>query len=227
MKIPYSPSDPRSIRLLFTRIARNYDLTNTVISLGLDAVWRKKFAKLFQDRTRVADVCCGSGAMFALLKERIFCGLDFTHAMLQVAAAKYSHARLVEGDAQKIPLLSSSFDAATIVYSVRNIPDVPAALKELFRILSPGGVLGILDFGIPENRVLEKLYLLYFKKIMPYIGSWVARDRSSYHYFVNTVVNFPKREAFLDLMRAAGFENCRFHEYTAGAALVYTGFKQA
>jgi len=225
VEIPYTPENAKSIRLLFTRIAGNYDLTNHVISLGLDTLWRRKFARYFRNRIRIADICCGSGAMFSLLGNRMLAGLDFTRAMLNVAATNHPASRLVEGDAQKIPFLAASFDAAVIVYSIRNIPDVPAAMRELHRILRPGGLLGILDFGIPEGKALKGLYLLYFTKIMPYVGSWVAKDESSYHYFVNSVVNFPKRQSFLDWMREAGFVNCKYDQYTGGAALCYLGEK--
>jgi demethylmenaquinone methyltransferase/2-methoxy-6-polyprenyl-1,4-benzoquinol methylase len=225
VEIPYTPQDPRSIKLLFTRIARNYDLTNRVISMGLDAAWRKKFVKLFADKKRIADICCGTGALLPLLQKRIAAGLDFTHGMLQVAAERYPGARLVEGDAQKIPFASNTFDSAVIVYSIRNIPDVSACLKELYRVLEPGGLLGILDFGVPKGRLMNALYRLYFQKIMPFLGSWVAKDKASYHYFVNSVMKFPKREAFLELMTQAGFKNCRYNEYTLGAALCYLGEK--
>jgi demethylmenaquinone methyltransferase / 2-methoxy-6-polyprenyl-1,4-benzoquinol methylase len=225
MEIPYSPKDPASIQLLFTRIARNYDTTNHVISLGFDVLWRNRFARLFQNRNRIADVCCGSGAMMPVLGKRILAGLDFTHAMLQVCAEKNPRSRLVEGDAQNIPFVSNTFDSAIIVYSIRNIPDVRKALSELHRILQPGGLLGILDFGVPKGKFLESLYLFYFRKIMPFIGSWVAKDKGSYHYFVNSVMNFPKREEFVRLMQEAGFQNCRFTEYTFGAALCYLGQK--
>jgi demethylmenaquinone methyltransferase/2-methoxy-6-polyprenyl-1,4-benzoquinol methylase len=163
--------------------------------------------------------------MFPLLGNRILAGLDFTRAMLDVAAADHPAGRFVEGDAQKIPFGSNCFDAAIIVYSIRNVPDVPAALKELFRILQPGGLLGILDFGVPETRFGRSLYLLYFQKIMPFLGSWIAGDKSSYHYFVRTVLRFPKRDAFLEWIRAAGFEKCRYSAYTMGAALCYLAEK--
>jgi len=223
--VEYTPENPKSIRLLFTRIARNYDLTNHVISLGLDIVWRKKFARLFNDRTKIADVCCGSGAMFPLFGNRTLAGVDFTRAMLQVCARRIPGARLVEGDAQKIPFASNTFDAAVIVYSVRNIPDLKAAMSELFRVLEPQGMLGILDFGTPENRILQSLYLFYFKTIMPLIGDLVARDKGSYHYFVNSVLRFPKRKAFLELLESAGFQNCSYKQYFGGAALCYTALK--
>lgn len=225
MEVPYSQKDPGSIRLLFTRIARNYDLTNHVISLGLDVVWRKKFARQFKDRSRIADICCGSGAMFSELGDRIFAGLDFTRAMLQVAAEMKATTRLVEGDAQKIPFTSGSFDAAIMVYSIRNIPDTAQVLLEFFRILQPGGRLGILDFGVPENKLGQSLYLFYFRRIMPKIGDVIARDKGSYHYFVNSVMNFPKRELFLEMMRRAGFADCRLVQYFFGAALAYFGEK--
>ena len=222
--IPYKPEEPGTIRLLFTRIAKNYDLTNHVISLGFDVLWRKKFVRLLEGRQKIADICCGSGAMFPLLGKRIRAGLDFTRAMLQIAA-RYPDSRLVEGDAQKIPFHDGSFDAAIIVYSIRNIPDVGNALKELHRILEPNGMVGILDFGIPEGKVMKKLYLLYFQKLMPFLGSFVARDRSSYHYFVNSVLRFPKRKEFLALLENAGFKNCRYLQYMGGAALVYLAEK--
>ena len=224
VEIPYKPEEPRTIRLLFTRIAKNYDLTNHIISLGFDVLWRRKFTRLLHGRQKIADICCGSGAMFPLLGNRILAGVDFTRAMLQIAA-RNPGARLVEGDAQKIPFRSEIFDAAIIVYSVRNIPDLASALGELNRILEPGGLVGILDFGVPEGKWMKRLYLLYFQKMMPFLGSFVARDRSSYHYFVNSVLRFPKRREFLRLMEQAGFKNCRYLEYTAGAALVYLGEK--
>lgn len=226
VEIPYSPRKPDTIRLLFTRIAGSYDRTNHVISLGLDVLWRKKFARHFEGRKRIADVCCGTGALQPILKSRILAGLDFTHAMLRVAAARYPESRLVEGDAQQIPFRDNSFDAAVIVYSVRNIPDIPRALHELHRVLQPGGLLGILDFGTPKGKFLEFLYRIYFQRIMPFVGSFVAGDRASYHYFVNSVLNFPKREAFLQMMTDAGFTNCRYDQYTLGAALLYFGEKQ-
>ena len=222
--IPYKPEEPRTIRLLFTRIAKNYDLTNHIISLGFDVWWRRKFVKLLKGRQNIADVCCGSGAMFPLLGQRILAGIDFTRAMLQIAA-KNPGARLVEGDAQKIPLGTEVFDAAIIVYSIRNIPDLPAALREMYRILQPQGMVGILDFGVPEGKLMKKLYLLYFQKLMPFLGSFVARDRGSYHYFVNSVLRFPKRTEFVALLEQAGFKNCRYLQYTGGAALVYLGEK--
>lgn len=225
VEIPYSPKKPDTIRLLFTRIAGSYDLTNHVISLGLDFLWRKKFARKFQDRTRIADICCGTGALLPILGPRVLAGLDFTRAMLRVAAGRFPAARLVEGDAQNIPFAGGSFDAAAIIYSIRNIPDVPQAMRELYRVLQPGGMLGILDFGTPKGKFLEFLYRVYFQRIMPFLGSFVAGDRASYHYFVNSVLNFPKREAFLQMMRDAGFVNCRYQEYTLGAALVYFGEK--
>jgi demethylmenaquinone methyltransferase / 2-methoxy-6-polyprenyl-1,4-benzoquinol methylase len=224
MNIPYRPEEPKSIRLLFTRIAENYDLTNHVISLGFDVLWRKKFIKLLNGRNRIADVCCGTGAMFPLLGNRIRAGLDFTRAMLNVAA-RTPGARLVEGDAQKIPFQSNTFDAAIIVYSIRNIPDVPAALKELHRILEKNGLLAILDFGVPEGKLSRAFYLLYFQKLMPFVGSFVARDKSSYHYFVNSVLRFPKRNEFLELMKEAGFTKTRYLQYMGGAALVYLAEK--
>jgi len=225
LEIPYSPRDSTSIQLLFTRIAKKYDRTNRIISFGLDSVWRRRFIRSLADRRRIADVCCGSGALIPLLGNRILAGLDFTRAMLSIAALKKPAPRLVEGDAQKIPFTSGTFDAAVIVYSIRNIPDVPLALKELYRVLSPGGLLGILDFGVPRNKILESLYLIYFKRVMPFLGSRVAGDPSSYHYFVNSVINFPKRETFLQWMREAGFQNCRYEEYTLGAAICYLAEK--
>ena len=227
MEIPYKQSDPKSIQLLFTRIAKSYDRTNHVISLGFDVLWRKRFARLFADSKRIADICCGSGAMLPLLGNRILAGLDFTHAMLRVAASRNGSARLAEGDAQRMPFESNTFDAAIMVYSIRNIPDTAKLLSEMFRILQPGGRLGILDFGVPESRIGRALYLFYFRRIMPVIGDLVAGDKGSYHYFVNSVMNFPKRSAFLELVRQAGFSGGRMTQYVFGAALVYLAEKPA
>ena len=180
---------------------------------------------MFRDRNRVVDVCCGTGALFPILGDRLSAGLDFTHAMLRRARERHPSARVAEGDAQKMPFHSSFFDAALIVYSIRNIPDVPAALSELHRVLVPSGLLGILDFGIPTGEFGKKLYLLYFQKLLPLLGSWVAKDPASYRYFVDSVLRFPKRNAFLEIMRSAGFAECRCVEFTFGAALCYLAKK--
>jgi len=231
-------SASRAVREMFTSIAPRYDLLNHVLSLNVDRMWWRRTARTFRhilvrDDVRVLDLCCGTGDMaFALRRQassaraRII-GTDFSHAMLQRAAAKSagnSAPAWVEADALNLPLPDDHFDVVTSAFGFRNLADYDAGLRELFRVLRPQGECGILDFGEPKG-LLGSLYRIYFKQVLPRIGTLISGVRGPYSYLPASVERFPAPEEMMRRMRAAGFTEVSWTPYTFGIAGLYRGKK--
>jgi demethylmenaquinone methyltransferase / 2-methoxy-6-polyprenyl-1,4-benzoquinol methylase len=231
----------RAVREMFTSIAPRYDLLNHVLSCNVDRIWWRRTARTFgrllsRPEARILDLCCGTGDMtFALRLEagksggRIV-GADFSHAMLQRAAAKSLDSRSpsapewIEADALKLPFPNNHFDLVTSAFGFRNLADYDAGLREIFRILRPGGECGILDFGEPEG-MLGTLYRIYFKRVLPRIGTMISGVRGPYAYLPASVERFPAPEEMISRMKAAGFAESTWSPYTFGIAGLYRGKK--
>jgi demethylmenaquinone methyltransferase/2-methoxy-6-polyprenyl-1,4-benzoquinol methylase len=187
---PEGASDPdsaaKAVRQMFTSIAPRYDLLNHVLSFNIDRLWWWRAARSFdsilkQRNARVLDLCCGTGDMTFALNRRAsssgaqILGADFSHAMLQRATVKGDGTRVkwIEADALSLPFPDSSFDLITAAFGFRNLADYDVGLREIVRLLRPGGQCGILDFGEPRG-LLGKVYRLYFKKILPKIGTVIS-----------------------------------------------------
>lgn len=224
---------------MFTSIAPRYDLLNHVLSFNVDRMWWTRTARSFalvlsRADARVLDLCCGTGDMtFALRRAagksspRIV-GADFSHAMLQRATAK-SAARpgmpgWIEGDALNLPFPTAHFDLVTSAFGFRNLADYDAGLREIFRILKPGGECGILDFGEPKGA-MGALYRIYFKQVLPRVGTLISGVRGPYAYLPASVERFPAPEEMLERMKAAGFAEATWTPYTFGIAGLYRGRK--
>jgi demethylmenaquinone methyltransferase/2-methoxy-6-polyprenyl-1,4-benzoquinol methylase len=230
-------SAARVVREMFTSIAPRYDLLNHVLSFNVDRLWWWKTARRFasilaQEDARVLDLCCGTGDMtFALRREagkssaRIL-GADFSHAMLQRANAKSTGKplRWVEADALCLPFPDRQFDLITTAFGFRNLADYDAGLREMVRLLRPGGECGILDFGEPRG-VMGKLYRVYFKRVLPAIGALLSGVRGPYAYLPASVGRFPSPDEMLGRMRRAGFREASWTPYTFGIAGLYRGRK--
>ncbi len=237
---PTGASDRHSaacaVREMFTSIAPRYDLLNHVLSLNVDRLWWRRTAKAFrniltQPDARVLDLCCGTGDMtFALRRgagkstPRIL-GVDFSHAMLQRATAK-STAPLtpgwIEADALNLPFPPNHFDLVTLAFGFRNLADYDAGLREILRVLRPGGECGILDFGEPQGP-MGTLYRVYFKQVLPRIGAAISGVRGPYAYLPASVERFPPPEEMLARMKNAGFTEATWTPYTLGIAGLYRG----
>jgi demethylmenaquinone methyltransferase/2-methoxy-6-polyprenyl-1,4-benzoquinol methylase len=235
---PEGASDPasagRAVREMFTSIAPRYDLLNHVLSFNVDRWWWRKTARSFasilnsQD-ARVLDLCCGTGDMaFALRREagqssRIL-GVDFSHAMLQRARAKSvgKSLRWIEADALCLPFPDRQFDLITAAFGLRNLADYDAGLREMVRLLRPDGECGILDFGEPRG-LMGKLYRIYFKNVLPVVGTVVSGVKGPYAYLPASVERFPSPEEMLMRMRRAGFREAFWSPYTFGIAGLYRG----
>lgn len=227
----------RAVREMFTSIAPRYDLVNHVLSLNTDRFWwwraARTFDSILQRRdARVLDLCCGTGDMTFALRRRArsagpqIVGADFSHAMLRRAAVKgrATSLRWIEADALRLPFPDANFDLITAAFGFRNLADYDAGLREMVRILRPGGECGILDFGEPRG-LLGKFYRIYFKRVLPAIGTVISGVQGPYKYLPASVERFPPPNEMQERMRAAGFREASWTPYTFGVAGLYRGVK--
>jgi demethylmenaquinone methyltransferase/2-methoxy-6-polyprenyl-1,4-benzoquinol methylase len=233
-------SAARAVREMFTSIAPRYDLLNHVLSFNTDRLWWWRTARTFEATlkrpdARVLDLCCGTGDMTFALSRRAasgsahILGADFSHAMLQRAAEKGRGTTLrplqwIEADALRLPFLDRHFDLVTSAFGFRNLADYDAGLREIARVLAPGGECGILDFGEPGG-LIGRCYRVYFKKVLPAVGTVISGVRGPYAYLPASVERFPSPEEMLGRMRQAGFREASWTPYTFGVAGLYRGVK--
>ena len=223
---------------MFDRIAPRYDLLNRLLSFRQDVRWRKKLADFLPEGRQVhlVDLATGTGDVVITLCRRCpavirATGFDLAVEMLAIGREKIKRAglqdraRLLEGDALKVPLPDESADVVTIAFGIRNVEEPLKGLQEMYRLLRPGGIALVLEFSLPANRLLKTLYLFYFRHMLPWIGGLLSGDGYAYRYLNQTVETFPYGEAFACLMEAAGFQNVRWKPLTLGVATIYRGTK--
>ena len=238
---PEGAHDPQSaahaVREMFSSIAPRYDLLNHVLSFNVDRLWWRRTARTFthilrRPRANILDLCCGTGDMtFALHRQarpfqpRIL-GADFSHAMLQLASRKSAgtHLHWLEADALQLPLATEQFDLITTAFGFRNLTDYDAGLREIVRLLRPGGECGILEFGEPRG-ILGRFYRIYFKRVLPVIGTVISGVKGPYAYLPASVERFPHPDEMLTRMLQAGFCEATWTPYTFGIAGLYHGKK--
>ncbi|HXW51231.1 MAG TPA: bifunctional demethylmenaquinone methyltransferase/2-methoxy-6-polyprenyl-1,4-benzoquinol methylase UbiE [Candidatus Acidoferrales bacterium] len=220
-----------SVREMFQRIARRYDLANTFMSCGLDVLWRKQaVASLaLAPDARVLDLCCGTGGLTRELARHVpdgaVTGIDFSDNMLAVARSHRTPANVtyVQGDVLSLPFEDGSFDAAAMGFSLRNVADIGACLREISRILRPGGAFVNLEIGKPPNPVVRRAFYAYFYGALPLVGWVVGGDRAAYHYLPQSLVNFPDARALADLFKKNGFPLVRCVPLLGGMAYLHAG----
>jgi len=236
-------SAAKAVREMFTSIAPRYDLLNHVLSCNIDRLWWWRTARSFdailrRPEARVLDLCCGTGDMTFALRRRAgsatpqILGADFSHAMLQRAAAKAEKGRRstsrelqwIEADALRLPFPDEHFNLVTSAFGFRNLADYDAGLREIARVLAPGGECGILDFGEPGG-LLGQCYRVYFKKVLPAIGTLLSGVRGPYAYLPASVERFPSPDEMLNRMHQSGFREVSWTPYTFGVAGLYRGLK--
>ena len=225
---------------MFTSIAPRYDLLNHVLSFNVDRMWWRRTARTFRHilmrpDARVLDLCCGTGDMTFALRRQAgtsspqIMGADFSHAMLQRATSKSSVQNgsapaWIEADALNLPFPSEHFDLVTSAFGFRNLADYDAGLREIARVLRPGGECGILDFGEPKGA-MGALYRIYFKQVLPRVGTMISGVKGPYAYLPASVERFPAPEEMLTRMKIAGFVEATWTPYTFGIAGLYRGKK--
>ncbi|MCL2660721.1 MAG: ubiquinone/menaquinone biosynthesis methyltransferase [Acidobacteriaceae bacterium] len=228
------------VQQMFDSIAPSYDLLNHLLSMGLDRWWWARAARSFRNvLTRpdalVLDLCCGTGDMtMALARHRPrgvgeapVLAVDFSREMLARGKKKFAGRNIIamEADAMNLPLPSASLDLITCAYGFRNLANYTDGLAELYRVLAPGGQIGILECNQPEG-LRGTLYDLYFKRILPKVGGVISGDSRAYHYLPASVERFPRPPRMLNLIREAGFAEASWTGYFYGTAGLYQAVKK-
>ena len=227
--------EPARIAGMFDAIAARYDLLNRVLSGGLDQRWRARAVRSLrlQPTDTVVDLCTGTAdvALAAAPRCAHVVGVDFSHQMLRLGLEKVRARRrtdritLARGDAMRLPLGPASADAAVISFGIRNVQEPEVAVRELARVLRPGGRLAILEFGLPTSRTFRALYLWYANKLLPGVGRLISRHASAYEYLPESVSRFPPPEAFGRLLQEQGFPHVEIVPLTLGIVYLYVARK--
>ena len=227
-------ADKQYVRSLFNAIAYRYDLLNHLLSGGVDLYWRRKAVEhLRPDAPRaILDVATGTGdfalATLRLDPERVV-GVDIAEQMLAIGREKLRRRGIQDritfeqGDAEHLTFGDGTFDAAIAAFGVRNFENLNQGLREMHRVLKPGGRVVILEFSRPRTTPFRQIYLGYFRTMLPLIGRLVSGHTGAYTYLPDTVMRFPEGPAFLEQLRACGFDDLREERLTFGIATMYSG----
>lgn len=229
---PYTAegSKREQVERMFDAISPRYDLLNRICSLGIDQGWRRKVIRALQDRRaeHVLDVATGTAdlAIMAARRGMKVTGIDISAGMLRHGQVKVDHGgfgdriTLRQADSEALPFPDASFDAAMVAFGARNFEHLQQGLAEMRRVVRPGGTVAVLEFSKPHG-ILGPLFRFYFHRVMPLIGRLVSRDASAYTYLPKSVDAFPEGDAFIAVMRAAGFTHASARRLTGGVASLY------
>jgi demethylmenaquinone methyltransferase / 2-methoxy-6-polyprenyl-1,4-benzoquinol methylase len=227
----------QAVKAMFSGIAARYDLLNHVLSLNVDKTWRRRVKRELQavlndPDALVLDVACGTGDLSIELQRGSpakVIGTDFCRPMLAVAADKNAGEGLtipyVEADAMRLAFANDTFDALTIAFGLRNLPNFENGLRELLRVLKPGGRLVVLECSHPRLPVFRQAYEFYFSTLLPRIGGIVSGSKSAYQYLPQSVSKFPDQRSLAALMEKAGFTDIGWQDLTGGIAALHSGAK--
>lgn len=236
---PYKDLDKgkkAQVAMMFNNIARKYDFLNHFLSMGIDKLWRKKAVKLLKpiQPKQLLDIATGTGdfalACLKLNPDKVT-GIDISTEMLAVGREKIAKRNLqdkielFEGDSEDIHFDDNSFDAITVAFGVRNFENLEKGLKEMNRVVRPGGKVVVLEFSKPEKFPVKQFYNFYFFKILPFWGRMVSKDSSAYTYLPESVGAFPDGERFLKIYRSCGFVDTEQIKVSFGIASIYVGTK--
>lgn len=234
---------------LFSKIAHRYDRANHVLSFNRDRVWRRELVRQADPRPgeRVLDLCTGTGDValeFArACPDMQIIGLDLSEQMLRVARKKMhlhpcfpspSEGRgdggegsiaFIQGNALELPFAANSFEIVTIAFGLRNLPDRLRGLREIYRVLVPGGRALILEFSLPQGRLVRFSYLAYLRWLLPWLGGRLTGNRTPYEYLRDSILSFPSRAQLLEELYEIGLRPVGYRDFTGGIATLYWGGK--
>ncbi|CAM3883472.1 demethylmenaquinone methyltransferase [Mesobacillus zeae] len=231
-------SKAERVHKVFEKIHENYDQMNSVISFKQHVKWRKDTMKTMnvQKGETALDVCCGTADWTIALAEAVgtdgkVVGLDFSKNMLKIgeqkiAASGLNQATLIHGNAMELPFEDSTFDYVTIGFGLRNVPDYLQVLKEMNRVLKPGGMAVCLETSQPEMPGFKQAYRFYFRFVMPVFGKLFAKSYEEYSWLQESARDFPGMKELAAMFREAGFEDVNYKPYSGGVAAVHIGRKQ-
>lgn len=229
-----APGKGRLVREMFAEIAPSYDRLNHLLSGNVDKRWRRFTAGKLRDVLSrpdavALDLCCGTGDLTLELEPQArVIGCDFCHPMLVLARdkARKQHTgrlSLAEADALHLPFGDASFDAVTVAFGLRNLENIEGGLKEIFRVLKPGGRAAVLEFSRPVVPVFRQLFTFYFTRILPRIGDLLSGSGGAYTYLPASVRNFPEQKKLAAMMQGVGYANVRYHNLCGGIAALHLG----
>ena len=219
---------------LFGAIAARYDLVNDIQSLGLHRVWKRRVVSLanFSEGETGLDLCCGTGDIAIGLAKRggALVGMDLNRPMLQQAAARLAkrgeqRVNLAQANAMQLPLGNHSLDLVTIGYGLRNLANMDDGLREITRVLKPGGRLLILDFGKPKNRIIRSVYFLYLAVMLPVFGWLCCGNASAYAYVLDSLKKYSAQKGVTSVLRSTGYKSVQVIEIMAGAMSIHIAIK--
>jgi demethylmenaquinone methyltransferase/2-methoxy-6-polyprenyl-1,4-benzoquinol methylase len=233
-----SSPNPEKIRSMFAQVASKYDRANSVLSMGIHHLWRKNLVKLSGAQTgmKVLDCATGTGDLAIAFKKAVgssgdVIGTDFCAEMMLPAPAKAEalglQIKFEQADVLQLQYPDNTFDIASISFGIRNVADPVQALKEMSRVVKPGGRVMVLEFGQVLLPGFAQVYHFYSEKVLPILGGWVTGQKEAYEYLQKSSAAFPCREDFLDLMKQAGtFAGNDYRTLTGGIAYIYRGIKK-
>lgn len=223
------------MRRMFSEIAPRYDFLNHALSLNIDKRWRRFVIKKVEQQLRrpgavALDLCCGTADLSLELGAIApTVGVDFCRPMLEIGRGKVQTARLpidlVEGDALQVPIRDGSVDVVTVAFGLRNLDSVERGLKEMHRLLRPGGRAAVLEFSRPQIPIFCQLFQFYFTRILPRIGNVISGSAFAYQYLPDSVKRFPDQKALASMMQSFGFSDVRYYNLFGGVAALHLGDK--
>ncbi|AUJ26405.1 demethylmenaquinone methyltransferase [Virgibacillus dokdonensis] len=232
------PSKEERVHHVFEKIYSKYDSMNSIISFQRHKTWRKDVMKRMnvQMGSRALDVCCGTGDWALVMAEEIgakgeVTGLDFSENMLSIAKQKQrklelEHVDFIQGNAMQLPFQDNSFDYVTIGFGLRNVQDYMTVLKEMYRVVKPGGKVVCLETSQPTIPIYRQLYRFYFQYIMPLLGKLIAKSKQEYAWLNESAKDFPDKNRLKQMFMEAGFTNIQVKSYTGGVAAMHMGEKE-
>jgi demethylmenaquinone methyltransferase/2-methoxy-6-polyprenyl-1,4-benzoquinol methylase len=236
---PYRAPPGPDVQRMFAAIADRYDLLNRLLSFQVDRYWRRRIVGLIRSmdpapNDTCLDLCTGTGDLMIELQHRLalqVVGADFCHPMLLHAQEKLgaglerSTSQLTTADAQALPFCQGTFRFVTIAFGLRNVESLEQGLKEMYRVLEPGGSLVILEFSRPVLPVFRSVFAFYFSHILPRIGAWISGTEGPYQYLPDSVGRFPSQPELSGMITSVGFEGVRYRNLTGGIAALHWGTK--
>ncbi|MFA7116653.1 MAG: bifunctional demethylmenaquinone methyltransferase/2-methoxy-6-polyprenyl-1,4-benzoquinol methylase UbiE [Bacteroidales bacterium] len=220
------------IKDMFNSIAPTYDSLNHLLSFNVDKRWRKKLIiSLNEKKLKVLDLACGTGDLSEALYDKGYdvIGADYSEKMLEIAKNRanqtHKNIKYIRSNAEHLSFEDEVFDVVTISFGIRNFDKREVCLSEIFRVLKKNGKLRILEFSIPKNKFWKFIYSWYFKKILPFIGRIVSKQKSAYNYLPNSTFDFPNQKDFVEELNGAGFQVIKYWTFTGGICTLYSADK--
>lgn len=230
-------SKEERVHSVFEKISDNYDKMNSVISFQQHVRWRNDTMQRMnvQKGTKALDVCCGTADWTLAMGKAVgpdgeVIGLDFSKNMLKVGEKKveesnFNNVKLIHGNAMELPFPDNTFDYVTIGFGLRNVPDYLQVLREMYRVVKPGGIVVCLETSQPTLIGYRQLFYFYFRYVMPFFGKIFAKSYQEYSWLQESARDFPGMKQLANMFEKAGFANVKYKAYSGGAAACHIGYK--